>query len=125
MGENGSRLAAFCGGIVGGAAAVAALWLAFGPAPVARASSAPPVQHKIVSIDFEAYKELPEFKEAEKSLGSTFAAVLHMQEVALNNLGAEGWELVQMDAKQTSKAIFYLKRAGGPDGPSMGAGGGR
>jgi hypothetical protein len=93
------------------AIAVAALAIGSRARPASAASGA--VEHKVVLVSFEDYKDTDEYKQAEKELKSPLAAVLHVQEVVLGELGKQGWELVAIEAKAPSQAIFYLKRHAG------------
>jgi spermidine/putrescine-binding protein len=97
-------------------AAGAAVGLAAGLALAARApvaaAAAPQFEHKVVAVDFDDYKDTEVYRNVERETKSPYAAALRMQELALEKLGAEGWELVAVDQRVPAKAVFYLKRAG-------------
>lgn len=69
------------------------------------------VDHKVVLVAFDDYKDTDQYKQAERELKSAHLAVLRMHELALQKLGREGWELVWVEAKTPAQATFYLKRA--------------
>ena len=76
------------------------------------ASALGPVEHKVILLSYDDYKELEEFKQAEKELKSQLAAVFRMHEIALVELGKQGWELVSVEGKTPAQTVFYLKRKG-------------
>src|SRR5438477_577345 len=95
------------------AAAVAAVVAAAVVALTARSpasASSSVVEHKVVYLSFEDYKDTDIYKQTERDLKSTGAAVLRMHEIALGELGKQGWELVSVEGKTPAQAVFYLKR---------------
>ncbi len=101
--------------LLGAAAAGLFAILAFGAAPFATAAPPPPAttafEYRVLVVDFDEYRDAEVYKQAERDLGSPFRATLRMHELALNRVGAEGWELVETVQKTPAQALFYLKRA--------------
>jgi hypothetical protein len=96
-------------------ALAAAVALAAPPrAPVAAAAPAPTFEHKVLHLDYDEYKDTDVYKRLERDLKSSYLATLQMQEIALDRLGAEGWELVAVEQSTPAKPTFYLKRASAP-----------
>lgn len=88
-----------------------ALFAAFhGQADEAPPPPRPAVEYRVYHLAFDDYEKTEEWKQVLAASKDTFRAVFAFHELALENLGRDGWELVHVDGKAPSAVTFYLKR---------------